>query len=217
MRLCKHCIRQRFEVDEKRQGSFPGLTVLGALFGGLAAALTGAFVLVPIGVFGGLLGDAARCQVCGGEEDVHEVMERKSAPEAKPVYYPRDPDFLEDKDMEDASSRGYFYDENSGKFVPSPEGMDTPADAVPESGIDWSLGPPLAAEGPVSIAEAPTVGETGTHTSSMGGDGFSIGFGGSDGGGMDGGGGTGSAGSGSAGGGSSGGGSGSGGTGGGNA
>jgi hypothetical protein len=215
-------MRQQFSVQEKPQGSFPGLTILGSVAGAFAAALTGAFVLVPVGLFGGLLGDAARCQVCGTPEDVHELLERKSTPEAKPIYYPRDPDFLEDKDLEDVTSQGYSYDESSGKFVLIPEGADQPADIVRESGIDWSIGPPLDAESPVSIAEAPTAGEAGLDfagpdTASVGGDGISMGFGGSDGGGTDGSGGTGSAGSGSDGGGSSGGNSGSGGTGGGNA
>jgi hypothetical protein len=57
-----------------KEGGFPSLTVLGGILGAFAGFITGAWVLAPAAALAGLGADTMRCDRCGSDRDVHQVM-----------------------------------------------------------------------------------------------------------------------------------------------
>jgi len=80
MYICPNCKEtlQTSEPDNPRQ--FPALTLAGGLLGTVAGVVSGAVLLVPLGLFAGAAADVRRCGSCGrpiaeGEEGYRAVTE----------------------------------------------------------------------------------------------------------------------------------------------
>jgi hypothetical protein len=82
---------------------------MGGLVGIALTAVTGAIVCLPIALFGGLLVDA-RCDECGSNENVHEVLIETDRRDAKTNQRP--PFSLYEP------TKGYIYNEAEGRFIP---------------------------------------------------------------------------------------------------
>jgi len=80
MYICPNCKEtlQTSEPDSPRQ--FPALTLAGGLLGTVAGVVSGAVLLVPLGLFAGAAADVRRCGSCGrpiaeGEEGYRAMTE----------------------------------------------------------------------------------------------------------------------------------------------
>jgi len=140
MRVCKHCMENLFDVEENLDGTFPGLTVAGAIIGGVAAAVTGSLVLVPLGAVAGLGGDIAVCEVCGTDEDLHEVMEQKAERDDRITFFPHKPPDVEMDDTIDVATQAYVFDEATRSLIPASEGIGIDDGGASITGSDWSIG-----------------------------------------------------------------------------
>lgn len=141
MRDCEDCAHELREVEEEPTGTFPVLTVIGGVLGGAAAAFTGSLVLVPVGTILGLGGDVAVCEVCGSEEDVHEIMEQRNS-EDEVRFQPHEPCEFRVDEMPGLDTGSYSFDQDRGAFVPMAEtGADNSGQTF--SGFDWSVSPAL--------------------------------------------------------------------------
>lgn len=162
MRVCKHCMEELFEVEENRDGIFPGLTVAGAVIGAVAAAVTGSLVLVPLGAVAGLGGDIVVCEICGTDENLHEVMEQKAEKDDRMTFFPHKPPDIEMDDTTDVATQAYVFDEATRNLIPASEGIGIDDGGASITGSDWSIGSDSAlgdaagAEGSSSSTGAPS-------------------------------------------------------------
>jgi hypothetical protein len=140
MRVCEHCIEDLFEVEENPDGTFPGLTVVGAIIGGVAAAVTGSLVLVPLGVLAGFGGDIAVCAICGSDEGLHELMEQIVERDDHITFLPHKPPDIEMDETTDSAPQAYVLDEATRTLIPASEevGVDDGGASIASS--DWSIG-----------------------------------------------------------------------------
>ena len=113
MRICGKCGDKLSGEEVGDSGAFPGLTIAGTLAGGAAAALTGTFALIPLGILSGLGADLVVCELCGEPgEEMFEVAGEEGVDDrpivmvSKPYDpHPEDsPDSVSDKDAGDFSS-----------------------------------------------------------------------------------------------------------------
>lgn len=140
MRVCRRCMEDIFDVEEDEHGTFLGLTVAGTIIGGVAAAVTGSLVLVPIGAIAGLGGDIAVCEVCGADEELYEVMEQEAERDDRTRFLPHRPPDIEMDDTPEVETRGYVLDEATNSLVPASEEMAVDSGGAHISGFDWSIG-----------------------------------------------------------------------------
>ena len=176
MRICKDCMKDQFDTEEDRSGSFPGLTVIGAALGGVAAALTGSLVLFPLALLAGFGGDLIFCDVCGrtrDPDDMFQVMEKHVERDDEFRYVPVRSPYRDKDEVSDGENPQYAFDENSNRLVPIPRESLSGDNGV-GAGFDWSLPPAVDsgdANGPGTDASpsggSPATGQNGGGPSGL--------------------------------------------------
>ena len=100
MFVCEGCkTRMKGVEDVGASRPFPAFAVAGGVLGSLAAAATGAILLVPAAVVLGAVADSRRCGLCGVEVQkdepayhmMHELPGESGSPAYRPVMRPPQP------------------------------------------------------------------------------------------------------------------------------
>ena len=100
MFVCEGCkTRMKGVEDVGASRPFPAFAVAGGVLGSLAAAATGAILLVPAAVVLGAVADSRRCGLCGVEVQkdepayhmMHELPGESGSPAYRPVTRPPQP------------------------------------------------------------------------------------------------------------------------------
>ena len=147
MDVCSDCQSRIAPEERDAEGPFPTFTALGGALGALAAALTGAIVLVPAALVAGALADARRCGMCGApiaeDEAGYRAMVEKEDDSLERIYRPVvKPPPTEDQLLEQPHLLDEFSetpcDPQQQEFVFDPvEGLLVARDAGPEGGEDF--------------------------------------------------------------------------------
>jgi len=100
MFVCEGCkTRMKGAEDMAASRPFPAFAVAGGVLGSLAAAATGAILLVPAAIVLGAVADSRRCGLCGVEVQkdepayhmMHELPGESGSPAYRPVTRPPQP------------------------------------------------------------------------------------------------------------------------------
>lgn len=134
--ICEDCMKD-YETERNNGVPFPSFTVLGGITGTIAGLATGLVVLVPAGLLAGLAADVLRCEECGSDKNVYEVMIEKDDEWGTKIYRSVH-DFLNE------NPRHYRYDELEGRFTLIEDAdpfMETPQFDVliPDLSVDYDV------------------------------------------------------------------------------
>ena len=93
MFVCEGCKTRMHRAEDAGTGRpFPAFSVAGGVLGSLAAAATGAILLVPAAVVLGAVADSRRCGLCGAEvqkdEPAYHMMHELPGESGSPAYRP---------------------------------------------------------------------------------------------------------------------------------
>ncbi len=164
--LCKECMQNEYETQMDNDPDFPVFTIVGGMLGTAATIFSASLVLIPIGLLFGIGADIVRCEVCGSDEDIYQVM-TSGVDEYERVYSPLDSeeggdddqDYFWNIESESSPKTKYRYDNGEKKFMPIEESSTFRNSESNQSEFDWSISSKSAGN------TGPDVADNGSHNS----------------------------------------------------
>jgi len=115
--LCKDCM-ERYGINTSDGPIFPSGTILGVLLGSVASLLTGSLVFIPLSLVAGLTIDVVRCEVCGSDREVHQLVIETEDPQRGRIIRPLPvPPYK--------GTKQYMYDDRLEQFLPIEDTNDS--------------------------------------------------------------------------------------------
>ena len=132
--LCDYCMNNN-EVQEVSDSNYPKYTILGSILGAAAGLFMGQLVLIPVSIISGALIDKIKCDLCGSNENVFEVMEQTNDNQYVriPINQFEDQNPLDDQIWIDETKQEFYFNEDEGMLMESQESIDIDSDSSSES------------------------------------------------------------------------------------